>query len=139
MPNFPYCALCSANFGFAGAQSRRTVVLARWPADLARSSSPALVPKVPLPLLKLAHALARLSPLPVAGMPRWSSSGPPFSPLYPWIHDVFPAIEFVVAFFPSLPNSGDPGATLARACLNSGDLTAVEMSSAARSRSSPLV
>ena len=35
---------------------------------------------------------------------------------------------------PSLPNSGDPGATLARACLNSGDLTAAERSGAARSR-----
>jgi hypothetical protein len=39
-------------------------VLARWPADLARSISPALVPKVPLPLLKLAKALARLKPFP---------------------------------------------------------------------------
>jgi glycine/D-amino acid oxidase-like deaminating enzyme len=33
-------------------------------ADLAWSSSLALVPKVPLPLLKLAKALARLKPLP---------------------------------------------------------------------------
>jgi hypothetical protein len=32
------------------------------------------------------------------------------------------------------PNSGDPRATVARACLNSGNLTAVEKSSAARSR-----
>jgi hypothetical protein len=64
VPNFPYCALCSANFNFAGARPRRTAVLARWPADLARSSSPALVPKVPLPLLKLAKALARPKPLP---------------------------------------------------------------------------
>jgi hypothetical protein len=40
MPNFPYCALCSANFTFVGARPRRTTVLARWPADLARSSSP---------------------------------------------------------------------------------------------------
>jgi hypothetical protein len=30
--NFPYCALCSANFTFAGARPR-------WPGDLARSSS----------------------------------------------------------------------------------------------------
>jgi hypothetical protein len=37
-------------------------VLARWPTDLARSSSPVLVPKVPL--LKLAQALARLKPPP---------------------------------------------------------------------------
>jgi hypothetical protein len=64
VPNFPYCALCSANFNLAGAWPRRTAVLARWPADLARSSSPALVPKVPLPLLKLAQALARLKPPP---------------------------------------------------------------------------
>jgi hypothetical protein len=40
VPNFPYCALCSANFTFAGARPRRSAVLARWPADLARSSSP---------------------------------------------------------------------------------------------------
>jgi hypothetical protein len=32
-----------------------------------------------------------------------------------------------------LPNSGDLGATLARACLNSGDLTVAERSDAARS------
>jgi hypothetical protein len=40
MPNFPYCALCSANFDFAGARPRRSAVLAQWLADLARSSSP---------------------------------------------------------------------------------------------------
>ena len=40
MPNFPYCALCPANFDLAGSRPRRTTVLARWPADLARSSSP---------------------------------------------------------------------------------------------------
>jgi hypothetical protein len=73
-------------------------------------------------------------------MPRWSSSGPPetfsppFSPLCPCIHGLFLAIEFTVAFSPSLPNSGDPGATLAHACPNSGDFTAAERSSAARSR-----
>jgi hypothetical protein len=39
-------------------------MLERWPADLAQFSSPALVPKVPLPLLKLAQALARLKPPP---------------------------------------------------------------------------
>jgi hypothetical protein len=39
MPNFPYCALCSSNFAFAGARPRRSAVLAWWPADLARSSS----------------------------------------------------------------------------------------------------
>jgi hypothetical protein len=32
-----------------------------------------------------------------------------------------------------MPNSGDPGATLARACLNSGDLTVVERSDATHS------
>jgi hypothetical protein len=62
MLNFPSFALCLANFGIAGARSRRSAVLTWWPADLARSSSPALVPKVPLPLLKLAQALARLKP-----------------------------------------------------------------------------
>jgi hypothetical protein len=40
VPNFPYCALCSANFAFADARPRRSAVLAQWPADLARSSSP---------------------------------------------------------------------------------------------------
>jgi hypothetical protein len=64
---------------------------------------------------------------------------PPFSPLCLWIHGLFPAIEFVVAPSPSLRNSGDPGATLARASLNSGDLTAAERSGAAYSRLFPLV
>jgi hypothetical protein len=72
-------------------------------------------------------------------MAHQSYSGPPeafspsFSPLCPWIHGLFPAIEFVVAFSPSLPNSGDPGATLARVSLNFGDLTAAERSGAASS------
>jgi hypothetical protein len=72
-----------------------------------------------------------------------SSSGPPetfpplFSPLCRWIHGPFPAIEFAVAPSSSLPNSGDPGATLAHACLNSGDLTAAERSSAAHNHSTP--
>jgi hypothetical protein len=44
----------------------------------------------------------------------------------------------VTAPSPSLPNSGDPGATLARASLNFGDLTAVEGSGAAYSRMFPL-
>jgi hypothetical protein len=81
----------------------------------------------------------------VAGIPHRSCSSPPetislpFSPLCPWIHGLFPAIEFDVAFSPSLPNSGDPGATLARASLNSGDLTTAERNSATRSRpSSPV-
>jgi hypothetical protein len=58
---------------------------------------------------------------------------PPFSPLCPWIRGLFPAIEFVVVPSPSLPNSGDPRATLARACLNSGDFTTAERRGAARS------
>jgi hypothetical protein len=80
VPNFPYCAMCSANFNFTGARPRRTAMLARWLADLARSSSPALVPKVPL--LKLAKALARLKPLPRGRNSSRSYSGPPetFSP-----------------------------------------------------------
>jgi hypothetical protein len=59
---------------------------------------------------------------------------PPFSRLCSWIHGLFPAIEFAVAPSPSLPNSSDPGATLARATVNSGDLTAAERNSAACSR-----
>jgi hypothetical protein len=118
VPNFPYCALCSSNFAFVDARPWRSTALARWPADLARSSSPMLVPKVHLPLLKLAQALA---PFPVVRMAHWSFSGPPeatsppLSPLCPWIHGLFPAIEFDVAPSSPLPNSGDPGATLARA------------------------
>jgi hypothetical protein len=75
----------------------------------------------------------------VARIAHRSCSGPPktFSPLFslfcPWIHGLFPAIEFVVAPSSPLPNSGDPGATLARASLSSSDLTAVERSDAARS------
>jgi hypothetical protein len=79
----------------------------------------------------------------VAGMAHWSCSSPPeafslpFPPLCPWIHGPFPAIEFVVVPSSSLSNPGDPGTPLAHACLNSGNLTAVERSSAARSRSPP--
>jgi hypothetical protein len=74
-----------------------------------------------------------------------SCSGPleAFSPsLYPlclWIHGLFLAIEFAVAPSPSLPNSGDLGATLARVGLNFSDLTTAEKSSAARSRPFPPV
>jgi hypothetical protein len=81
----------------------------------------------------------------MTGIPRGSSSSPPetfsplFSPLCPWIHGLFPAIEFVMAFSPSLPNSSDTGATLAHASLNSGEPTAAERNNAARSRLSPLV
>jgi hypothetical protein len=92
----------------------------------------------PLPLLKLAKALARLK-----FPPRGRNGSPEFlrpardlltavlPSLSPWIRGLFPAIEFVVAPSSPLPNSSDPEATLARACLNSGDLTAAERSGAA--------
>jgi hypothetical protein len=76
----------------------------------------------------------------VAGIAHRSCSGPPevfppsFSPLCPWIRGLFPIIEFAVAPSSPLPNSGDPEATLARARLNSGDLTATERSDTTRSR-----
>jgi hypothetical protein len=79
----------------------------------------------------------------VSGIAHRSFSGPPetfsppFYPICPWIHGLFPAIEFVVAPSSPLPNFGDPGATLARARLNSDDLTDVERSGAARSRLFP--
>jgi hypothetical protein len=79
----------------------------------------------------------------VAGIAHRSCFGPPevfpplFSPLCPWIRGFFPAIEFAVAPSSSLPNSGDPRATLARARLNSGDLTAAERSGTARNRLFP--
>jgi hypothetical protein len=60
---------------------------------------------------KLSH---HRSPLSACGF--MASSSPSSSPWHP------------------LPNSGDPGAIVARACLNSGDLIAAERSSAARSR-----
>ena len=93
----------------------------------------------PLSLLKPAQALARLK-----SPPRGRNGSPEFLrparnsltavlPLCPWIRGLFPAIEFTVAPSSPLPNSGDPGATLARVCLNSGDLTAAERSDAARS------
>jgi hypothetical protein len=88
MPNFPYCALCSANFTIAGAQPRWSTVLARWLADLARSSSPEQVPVSPLPLLKLAKALARLRT-----PPRGRNGSPEF---------LRPARGFLTAVLPSL-------------------------------------
>jgi hypothetical protein len=39
VPNFPYCALCSSNFAFAGARPWRSAMLTRWPTNLAWSSS----------------------------------------------------------------------------------------------------
>jgi hypothetical protein len=60
VPNFPYCALCSSNFAFAGARPRQAAVLARWPADLAQSSSSEQFSVSLLSLLKPAQALVRL-------------------------------------------------------------------------------
>jgi hypothetical protein len=68
----------------------------------------------PLPLLKLAKALACLKPPPRGrnGSPEFlhlpEAFSPPFSPLCPWIHGPFPTIEFVVVPSSSLPNPGDP-------------------------------
>jgi hypothetical protein len=139
MANFPYCALCLSNFAFAGARPWRSAALAPWPADLVRSSFPVLLPKVHLPLLKPAQALARLKS-PPRGRNRspeflWPPevTSPPLSPLCLWIHGLFPAIDFAVAPSSPLPNFSDPKATLARASLSSGDLTAMERSDAARS------
>jgi hypothetical protein len=78
----------------------------------------------------------------VAGIAHRSCSGLPktfslpFYPLCLWIHGLFPATEFAVAPSSSLPNSSDPRANVARAYLNSGDLTAAERSSTAAERSS---
>jgi hypothetical protein len=88
VPNFPYCALCSANFAFAGAQPRRSAVLTRWPADLARSSSPDLVPVSPLPLLKLAQALASLKSPPRG----WNGSPEFLRPTRDLLTDVLPSL-----------------------------------------------
>jgi hypothetical protein len=89
VPNFPYCALCSSNFAFAGARPRRSAALAQWPADLARSSSPVLVPKVHLPLLKPAQALARLKSPPCG-----RNRSPEF---------LRPARDLLTTVLPSLP------------------------------------
>jgi hypothetical protein len=40
VPNVPYCALCSVNFAITDARPRRYIVLARWLANFAQSSSP---------------------------------------------------------------------------------------------------
>jgi hypothetical protein len=75
--------------------------------------------------------MARIAHRSYSGTPETISL--PLYPLCAWIHGLFPAIEFVVAPSPSLPNSGDPRATLAHASLSSSDLTVVERSGAARS------
>jgi hypothetical protein len=89
VPNFPYCTLCSSNFAFAGARPRWSTVLARWPADLAWSSSSRLVPKMHLPLLKLAQALAHLK-----SPPRGQNRSPEL---------LRPARGLPTAVLPSLP------------------------------------
>jgi hypothetical protein len=69
----------------------------------------------PLPLLKLAQALARLKSPPSgrSGSPEFLRPARGFLtivlPSRPWIHGPFPAIEFAVASSSSLPISGDPG------------------------------
>jgi hypothetical protein len=99
----------------------------------------------PLPLLKLAKALARLKSPPHGrnGSSELLRPARGFLsavlPSLPWIHGPFPAIEFAVAPSSSLPNSGDHGATLARASLNSGDLIAAERNSATLSHPFPPV
>jgi hypothetical protein len=81
---FPYFALCSANFGFAGVQPWRPAAPARWSANLVQPSAPMSIPVLPLPLLKLSQALAHLKPPPRGQNPSpkflWSARGlfPPF-------------------------------------------------------------
>jgi hypothetical protein len=81
--------MCSSNFAFAGARPWQSAVLTRWPADLARSSSPVLVPKVHLPLLKPAQALARLK-----SPPRGRNRSPEF---------LRPTRDSLTVVLPSLP------------------------------------
>jgi hypothetical protein len=102
-----------------------------------------LVPKVHLPLLKPAQALARLKSPPRGrnGSPEllWPARGLPTAVLPSLSVDLWPLPRHEFAVVPSspLPNSGDPGTTLARARLNSGDLTVVERSGTAHSRLFP--
>ena len=72
MLSFPSCASLLANFDFAGGWPWWSAAPARWLAKLARSSAPAPTPGVPLALLKLVQALARLRPLPAAEIPHRS-------------------------------------------------------------------
>jgi hypothetical protein len=140
---FPYCALCSANFGSPVLDHDGPVCSRGVRPSLTSSNARALAQGVPPPLLELARALSR--PIAPSGgrdsSRSYSSShetlSPPFSPLCPWTRGLFRAIEFAVVSCPSLPYSGDRGATLARTSLNSGDPTAAERNSAARSRPSP--
>jgi hypothetical protein len=88
VPNFPYCALCSTNFTFAGARPRWSAVLAQWRTDLARSSSSEQVPVLLLPLLKLAKALARLKPPPHG----WNGSPELLRPARGFLTTVLPSL-----------------------------------------------
>jgi hypothetical protein len=94
VPNFPYCAMCSSNFAFAGARPRWSAALTQWPADLARSSSPVLIPKVHLPLLKPAQALACLK-----SPPRCRNGSPEF---------LWSARDLLTAVLLSLPMASRP-------------------------------
>uniref|UniRef100_A0A804NRZ9 Uncharacterized protein n=2 Tax=Zea mays TaxID=4577 RepID=A0A804NRZ9_MAIZE len=68
MLNFPSFALCSANFGIAGARPWRSTMLARWAANLARPTSSD-------PLQPTHRGFVQPSGLP----PRWSSHLPQFA------------------------------------------------------------
>jgi hypothetical protein len=90
-----------------------------------------------LHLLKLGRALACLKSPPRGrnGSPEFLRSARdlltavlPSLPVDSW---PLPRHRVAVALSPSLLNSGDPGTTLARACLHSGDLIAAERSGAA--------
>jgi hypothetical protein len=94
VPNFPYCALCSANFAFAGARPRWSAVLARWLTDLAQFSSLEYGLVSPLPLLKLAQVLARLK-----SPPRGQNGSPEL---------LRPARDLLTAVLPSLPMDSWP-------------------------------
>jgi hypothetical protein len=81
MLGFPNCASLLANFDFVGGWSWRSAAPARWPAKLARSSAPATALGVPLALLKLVQALARLRPPPRGRNPSPELPRPARSPL----------------------------------------------------------
>jgi hypothetical protein len=89
VPNFLYCALCSSNFAFASARPRRSAVLARWPTDLAQTSSSEQFPVSPLSLLKPAQALVRLK-----SPPRGRNRSPEL---------LRPAQDLLTVVLPSLP------------------------------------
>jgi hypothetical protein len=92
----------------------------------------------PLPLLKLAQALARLKS-PPHGRNGSSELLRPARDLLTAILPSLPIDSWPLPPSSSLPNFGDPGTPLAHAFLNSSDLTAVERRSAACSRSPGLI